>query len=333
MKLLLEGLCLIFKWEDLGLVFSLEQNSHLMPGWHDSHAQAPNAVIMSNFVRIYFCSRPKPEKDGNVVSIGMYVDVIPDEDFRIISISQNPLIELGAKGEFDEFGTYPISVLREGSDFTAIYGGWSRPLEVPFEVSLGLATSLDGVHFKKLGNGPIIGPNEFEPFVLTSPKIRKYDEFYVIAYTSGIRWFRHNGRMEVIYRIRIAFSTDKITWNRFDQEIIPTVLGDEEAQACPDIYFKDGLYHMFFCYRNSINFRLDVNNSYKLGYAYSSDLKNWTRKDGLSAINGESPEWCQNMQAYPNVFDYKGSTYMLYLGDGTGKYGFGAAKLVNQNDI
>jgi hypothetical protein len=37
------------------------------------------------------------------------------------------------------------------------------------------------------------------------------------------------------------------------------------------------------------------------------------------------------MQAYPNVFDFGGKTYMLYLGNGTGIQGFGAAIRVENN--
>ena len=322
-----------FEWEDLGLVFSVEQNRRLLPGYINSHAQAPNTIVFDDYVRIYFCSRSLSDKEGNVTSVGMYADCLPNENFRIKAISQEPIIELGTMGEFDEFGTYPISILHEKNEFTAIYGGWSRPLEVPFEVSLGLARSSDGEKFIKSGNGPILGANESEPFVITSPKIRKFGDLYVLAYTSGIKWFKHDSKMEIIYRIRIAFSKDKVNWERFGNEIISTVLGDDEAQACPDIYFKDGEYHMFFCYRNSTNFRAEKEHSYKLGYACSNDLMNWTRNDNQSKFQGDFPLWCLNMQAYPNVFDFHDSTYMLFLGNETGKFGFGAAKLVNKNGI
>ncbi len=321
-------LFLKFRWKNLGLVFNLEEIQGL-PSWHSSHAQAPNVVQMRDFVRVYFCGRQGPDINGNFISLGMYADLIPGEKFELIEIGQIPIMELGAVGEFDEFGTYPISILKDTDKFIAYYGGWSRPKEVPFDVSLGLATSQDGKHFKKYGNGPVLGAVPDEPFVITSPKIRKYQDKYILAYTAGVRWFEYQGRKEIIYRNRIAFSADGLNWQRLGREIIETRIGDDEAQACPDIYFKDGIFHMFFCYRSSINFRDNTEFSYKIGYARSLDLISWERDDEKSSFLPSNETWDKDMQAYPNVFDFKGSTYMLYLGNETGLAGFGAAKLVN----
>jgi hypothetical protein len=313
-----------FNWKNLGLVFDLA-TLNLTPNWHVSHAQAPNVVDMGEFVRVYFCGRQGPDDLGNFISLGMYADVVPGEKFAIIEVSQTPIMELGELGEFDEFGTYPISVIKNSSGFLAYYGGWTRPKGVPFDVALGLATSDDGKKFTKFGNGPILSATPNEPFVITSPKIRHLAGKFVLAYTAGVKWFDHEGKKEIIYRNRIAFSDDGVVWNRLGREIIRTKIGHDEAQACPDIYTRDGEYHMFFCYRSSKNFRDDSRFSYKIGYAHSTDLINWQRNDSKSVFLESQESWDHEMQAYPNVFDFKGNTYMLYLGNGTGSQGFGAA--------
>ena len=89
----------------------------------------------------------------------------------------------------------------------------------------------------------------------------------------------------------------------------------------------NGIYHMFFCYRHGLDFRSNSSKSYKIGYAYSKDLVNWTRDD--SQINlDESPEnWDSEMIAYPNIFELDGRFYMLYCGNGNGRTGFGLAVL------
>jgi predicted GH43/DUF377 family glycosyl hydrolase len=326
----LEKLLLQFNWQNLGLVFDLAALD-LSPDWHISHAQAPNVVDMGDFVRVYFCGRQSPDDSGNFVSLGMYADVIPGESFRVLEVSQTPILDLGGLGEFDEFGTYPISVIRNSVEFLAYYGGWSRPKDVPFDVALGLATSVDGKKFVKFGNGPVLSATPNEPFVITSPKIRHFQGKYVLAYTSGVRWFDFDGRKEIIYRNRIAFSNDGKNWNRLGREIIQTKIGHDEAQACPDIYAINGEYHMFFCYRSSKNFRDDPRFSYKLGYAHSTNLVDWHRDDSKSVFLESQENWDSEMQAYPNVFDFKGKTYMLYLGNGTGVQGFGAAIRVENN--
>ncbi len=283
---------------------------------------------MGEFVRVYFTARPSPDDLGNYISHGMYVDLIPGKKFEVLSICDHPIMELGQLGEFDEFGTYPISVLKDSNTYLAYYGGWTRPRDVPFDVALGLAISKDGKTFKKFGNGPILSANAEEPFVITSPKIRKYNDIYVLSYTAGLKWFEFQGRKEIIYRIRLALSVDGINWKRLGYEIIETRLGDNEAQACPDIFYKDGIYHMFFCYRSSVNFRENSKYSYKIGYAYSLDLKNWVRDDTKSTFLKTDKTWDASMQAYPNVFEFEGIIYMLYLGNETGRFGFGAAELV-----
>lgn len=315
------------KWKDLGLVFDVGNNPRL-PDWHYSHAQAPNAVVFEDFVRVYFTGRPFPDENGNFLSRAMYVDLDPTDSFKLLDISSEPILGLGAPGSFDEHGTYPFTVLRENNRYVALYGGWSRTVTVPFDISLGLATSDDGKSFKRYGNGPVLGPNLYEPFVITSPKIRKFAGKYFLTYTAGKKWFKHDGRMEIIYKLRQAESYDLINWTRSGVNMIPDVLGEDEAQACGDIFQTDSGFHMFFCYRAATDFRSNITNSYKIGYAFSIDLKTWDRKDSFAGINPTQNSWDEQMCAYPNVFNFDGKTYVLYLGNETGRMGFGAKMLI-----
>ncbi len=42
---------------------------------------------------------------------------------------------------------------------------------------------------------------------------------------------------------------------------------------------------MYFVYREGLNFRTVKGRGYKIGYAYSNDLINWTRDDNMSGID------------------------------------------------
>ena len=149
---------------------------------------------MGEFVRVYFCGRPIADEFGNFVSRGMYADLVPGKTFKILKIGEFPILELGNLGEFDEFGTYPISVIRKFGSYYAFYGGWSRPKAVPFDVAIGLATSNDGEKFTKYGNGPIFGASPKEPFVITSPKIRYFNQRFLIK--------RYHKSIKIIMLIR-----------------------------------------------------------------------------------------------------------------------------------
>lgn len=319
----------MLKWKDLGLVFDVQKNI-FKPNWHASHAQAPNAVVFDEFVRVYFTGRPKADNTGNFISRAMFVDFDPEENFKILNVSPEPVLDLGGPGFFDEHGTYPVSVIRKNGIFSAIYGGWSRGVSVPFDISLGLAQSEDGIFFQKVGVGPILAPTLNEPFVITSPKIRFLQGHYFLTYTAGVKWFKHDGKVEIVYKLRSAHSDDLINWHRSGMNIIPDTLGVDEAQACGDIIQTSTGFHMFYCYRSSIDFRENPLHSYKIGYAHSLDLQSWVVKNKYAGISPTVGAWDEKMCAYPNVFQYKGKTYILYLGNGTGLAGFGAKVLLGE---
>lgn len=315
-------------WNKIGAIFDPSSIKD-RPEWMHGFAQAPNAIIFENFVRVYFCCRPLPDGRKQFVSYCAFVDFDRQNLHNVLRISEKPVLSLGGLGAFDEFGTYPVSFARDGDDIVAIYGGWSRCESVPFNISLGYARSSDGgVTFSKVGVGPILSHSINEPFVVTSPKIRKYNNKWVLAYTAGRKWFLdETGVPEIIYKLRMAFSDDGINWDRLDKDLIPDCIGEDEAQACPDIIQKNGKYHMFFCYRYGTDFRSNPSRSYRLGYANSTDLLNWKRDDTQIALDVTPGSWDAEMIAYPHVFDLDGQTYMLYGGNGNGRTGFGLAKL------
>lgn len=314
-------------WVKQGLIFSVHDVTN-RPHWFHSFAQAPNAVVLDDRIRVYFCCRPKPDQDGMYVSYGSFVDLERHDPTQIIALAQRPIISLGGLGMFDEFGTYPISVIKIGQEFLAYYGGWSRCRSVPFNVSIGLAKSIDGgTTFIKSGSGPILSHSLDEPFVITSPKIRKFGDLFWLTYTAGQKWFFHQGRPEIVYKLRSAFSKDGINWTRLGYNLIRDKIGPDEAQACGDIFFSNGIYHMFFCYRGSKDFRLNRNHSYRIGYASSLDLYHWERDDSKVTIDISVYGWDSEMVAYPNIFSIDERIYMLYLGNGVGRDGFGIACL------
>ena len=316
----------MFKWNKLGLLLEPARLAG-KPEWFNEFAQAPNSILFDTFVRIYFCCRPKADAGGQYVSYCTYVDLNRDNLFEVVNMAREPVLELGGLGTFDEFGTYPVSTIRDGADILACYGGWTRCESVPFNVSLGMARSTDGGNsFVKFGPGPVLSHSLDEPFVVTSPKIRRYGDTWYLAYTAGRKWLIADGRPEVIYKLRMAHSADGIHWTRLDRDIITDRLGADEAQACPDIFFSNGKYHMFFCYRYSHQFR-GKENGYRIGYASSHDLHNWTRDDSKAGITISDTGWDAEMISYPHVFELDGEIYMAYLGNQVGREGFGLARL------
>ena len=300
------------------------------PDWMIDFAQAPNSMILEDRVRVYFCTRGKPDSNYQYVSQLAYVDLDKDNLTKIIGISDSPCIDLGGLGEFDQFGIYPASILKTKNDIIAAYGGWTRCTSVPFNVSIGMAKSTDGgKSFQKIGRGPVLSPHLNEPFVISSPKLRFYNGRYVLSYISGVKWIKDdNGRPEIIYKLRIAFSDDLVNWERLGRNIIEDRLGENEAQACPDIIYKEGMYHMFYCYRDALDFRDNPNNSYRIGYATSHNLREWQRDDEkISDLHHSETGWDSKMVSYPHALEMNGKSFLLYGGNGNGKTGIGLAEI------
>lgn len=317
----------MFNWEKLGRIFIPQ--SVLDKPWLKEFAQAPAVLIFETFVRVYFSCRPSPEADGQYVSYTAYVDLDRNDLTKIINLANKPILELGEKGSFDEFGIYPVSVIRRDEDIIAYYGGWTRCESIPFTVSIGAAISHDeGITFTKLGKGPLLTSNFTDPFVLSGPKIRKFNDRWYLWYVAGISWQIHDNRTESVYKIRIATSDDGLNWTRTGVNIIADKLEQDECQASPDVFFYKNRYHMFFCYKYGLDFRNNAR-GYRIGYAFSDDLLNWTRDDTKVGIDISDSGWDDQSIAYPHVFQLDDQVYMLYLGNQVGRFGFGLARLKN----
>lgn len=315
----------MFRWRKLGKVFTPEEFRDRP--WLHEFAQAPATLLLDDVVRVYFSCRPPADELGQYVSYSAWVDLDRSNLFRVREVSGQPVLNLGGVGAFDEFGVYPFTVARDGEMVRAWYAGWTRCESVPFNTAIGCAVSHDGGRcFERVGPGPALGFSPDEPFVLSGPKIRRFGGVWHLFYIAGRKWKVVDGRPEPVYKIRLATSEDGLRWQRLGRDLIESRIEEDEAQASPDVFFANGRYHMFFCYRRSVDYR-GRENGYRIGYAWSTDLRSWTRDDARAGIDVSERGWDSEMVSYPHVFEVDGQIYMAYLGDQVGRHGFGLAAL------
>ena len=320
----------MFYWKKLGKVFdpTIYENR---PEWCNEFAQGENSIILKDRIRVFFCCREKPDENGQTVSRVSYVDLDKSNPLKIINIADHPVFEPGKIGAFDEFGTYPFCPIKVEEKVYGYYGGVQRCESIPFTVQIGCVISDDnGNTFNRIGAGPVLTSSLYEPYMVCSPKVRVYNGKWYMFYSAGYKWTKEQERPEICYKIRMAVSDDGIEWKKLNTNILPNTLGDLESQACGDIIYKNGKYHMFFCYRGHTDFRKNKSNSYRISYACSDDLMNWKRFDDKAGIDVSDNEndWDGQMVAYPHIFEANDNIYMLYLGNQVGRYGFGIAQLV-----
>ena len=314
------------RWQKLGKIFDPTEH-HLRQNCFE-FAQSPQTLVMSDRVRVYFSTR---ERD----SIGKYLSHVAFVDFDknmrdIIGISNHCIIELGELGCFDEHGIFPINVLRDGNKVLAYTTGWNRKVSVSVDASIGLAISHDeGRTFQKQGKGPVLSASLHEPFLIGDAFVARYEDLYQMWYIYGTKWKKFVGSdpLDRVYKIAHASSEDGINWHREGRQIMADRLNADECQALPTVFHRDGVYHMYFCYRQAHGFRTQSDSAYRIGYAHSVDLLNWERNDSNAGIDVSGEGWDSQMQCYPHTFKLDENVYMLYNGNEFGRFGFGLAIL------
>lgn len=313
---------------DSGLIFEIQpgQISAISLGW----AQGPNQIAIGGRRRIYFSTRVK-DSENYVYSEVRFVDFSLDLSEQLSSVSE-PVLGRSGPGCFDEHGIFPLHPIQlsnhDNVNFKALSCGWQRKKSVDIEMKIGeLATQDGGKTFKRVFDGPLMGPNSVEPFLIGDPFVLENGEKSLIYYIYGSSWQRNqSGIPEREYKIGVA-SYDHAKSEVSERVGVPIISDaiENEAQAMPTVVNFKGLFHMFFCYRSVFEFREKQSSAYKLAHAYSHDGLSWKRSTA-SFLNPKS-EWDSRMQCYPNAFVYNDDIHILYNGNNFGFLGFGCTKI------
>ena len=314
------------KWRKQGLLF--EPARHGLPAGSVGFAQSPQALVRDDSIRIYFSTR-KRDCTSQYVSEVAYVDF--DHGLqRVLRLSSRPVLANAGLGCFDEHGIFPVNVVRHEGAVLAYTCGWSRRISVPVETAIGLAVSHDGGEtFTRVGRGPVMGRTADEPCLVGDPFVMVRNGRFHMWYIYGTKWMESASEPGPvrIYKIAYATSGDGRSWQRDGARIVADAIGEDECQALPTVIEVDGVFHMYFCYRYATDFRTNASRGYRLGHAWSQDMRRWTRDDERGGIALSDQGWDSQMQCYPHAFWCGDQAYLLYNGNAFGRDGFGVAAL------
>ncbi|HRF73175.1 MAG TPA: hypothetical protein PL117_10415 [Accumulibacter sp.] len=316
------------RWNKLGKIF--DPTHYKLPNDCVQFAQAPQALVFDDFVRVYFSTRAVDPGNGKYLSHIAFVDL--RKNLReVIRVSDKTVIPLGGLGCFDEHGIFPMSVMRHGDAVYAYTCGWNRRVSVSVDTAIGLAISRDdGLTFERIGDGPVLAASLHEPCLVGDGFVKLIGGVFHMWYIFGTGWkkFAADEAPDRTYKIGHAVSSDGVEWVKEEaRQIIANRLGADESQALPTVIEIDGRQHMFFCYRHSSDFRKNKERAYRIGHAWSDDLLNWTRDDEEPLIDVTPGDWDAEMLCYPHAFECDGAVYLLYNGNEFGRHGFGLAVL------
>jgi hypothetical protein len=315
------------RWQRHGKIF--DPTEHRLPAGCTQFAQSPQALVCDDFVRIYFSTRAV-DTTGKFLSHVAFVDM-PRNLREVIQVAERPVIPLGGLGCFDEHGIFPMNVLRVGDEVWGYTTGWNRRVSVSVDTAIGLAISRDGgSSFERIGDGPVLAQSLHEPCLVGDGFVRQVGDRFHMWYIFGTGWKRHavDAAPDRTYKIGHAVSDDGIEWRKEEaRQIVADRLGPDESQALPTVIRIGERWHMFFCYRQSFDFRNHPGRGYRIGHAWSDDLSNWSRDDDDPHLVSVPGDWDGDMQCYPHVFECDGRICLLYNGNQFGRHGFGLATL------
>jgi predicted GH43/DUF377 family glycosyl hydrolase len=297
------------KWRKIGKIFKADSQFD----WINSHTSMPSTLyIEKNIFRVYFATRCKNQK-----SRVAYIEVDLDLPSQPLSLSLEPVLNIGKPGFFDDSGVYPGNILMHDDGVLRMYYcGRNNGISPLYYMSIGLAESQDqGKTFTRVFNAPMLGRSEYDPWMVSTPYVIQKELEHHMFYLSGIGWDIKNNKS--FYDIKYASSSNGLHWNREGKTILSLREGESNI-AAPSIVKWGDNYAMFFSYVGN-------NRNYKIGMAYSENLIEWNRVEDPAGLALGPDSWDSEAMAYPHVFWHNEKLYLLYSGNSNGRDGLGLA--------
>ncbi len=199
--------------------------------WAHHYAFPPTPYSLNDEVlRLYvgFCD------ECTVARVG-YVDVLKDNPGEVVAVSQNPVLDIGIPGTFDDNGVLPTSLLSVGNELYLYYVGYQLGRKLNYYQFQGLAISSDGGNtFNRAKRVPIIDRSDKELFNRTSAFVMRETTVYKMWYVAGSEWIYVNGKPLPKYNLRYVESKDGVSW-------------PEEGVVCLDFANVDSMSHPGSC--------------------------------------------------------------------------------------
>ncbi len=298
-------------WKKLGCVFNCQQISN----WQNSHAYVPTTLTLPDRIRVYIAFRDAE----NIGRIG-FVDIDLDNPMRVLGVSENPCLDIGPLGAFDDSGMTPLSVIKNEDEIWLYYAGWHLSQTVRYHLFTGLAISLDGgINFKRHSNVPVLDRTEQAWLVRSGVCVLKDGETWKCWGATGSEMIEIDGKKIPTYDWSYIESKDGISWPPHHKvAIFKDIDHGITGYGRSHVFKENNIYKAWIPVRTYKGYQ-------SIGYSESSDGLNWSEleyKNGLfPSVDGfDSKEVC-----FPNVFDVGARRYMVYNGNDFGKTGFGLA--------
>ena len=302
------------KWQKRGLIYAPAGDR-----WWTKHRYAfnPTVELSGDGLRVYFASLD----ERNHGRVG-YVVVDATDPRRIKYEAEEPVLDIGPPGAFDDSGVNPSCVISVGGRLHLYYIGWQRCERVPYMLFSGLAVAGGETdEFRRHARVPVFDRTDAEPFSRSAPCVLAEHDSFRAWYWSCESWTVEEGWVHYNNVIRHAVSDDGVRWRATEHVCVAPDGALDYAVGRPWVIRDGDLYRMWYSIRSRSR------PSYRIGYAESADGLSWARRDSEVGIGPSADGWDSEMICHPCVVDVEGRRYLFYNGNRHGLEGFGCAEL------
>lgn len=282
----------------------------------NSYAQMPTPQLEGEFLKVFFSSR---NLSGQSVPHQVTLD---SRNFRV-AFKAIPLeIPFGELGSFDLDGLMPSSVISISGDTHLYYVGWIKGNSTPYQLGIGLAKKLNGLDdFTKVGLGPILDRSLENPFFVTTPHVFPVQGGYKMLFSSGRGWKKYDSRVESLYGVKEAYSSDGINWSEFKK----VNFGESVTECIARPFYSNS--HIYISRRDAFDFRKS-SKGYRIEvYAHQIGMD---LTKCVSLWNDEIQD--HSDRAYSSIIEIEQRRFVLYNGTSFGKHGFHVAEEVIRHE-
>ncbi|MDA0747693.1 MAG: hypothetical protein O2954_14320 [bacterium] len=245
------------------------------------------------------------------------------------------ILDVGSTGNFDSRWCVLPCVHSFGKKWHLYYtGNEGTNLGLQSFPGIGLATSDDGIHFKKYASDPVITGDQVPQYpnnrgiagggTILEDLQADGTIGYRMYYTLAVGTKNENVQIDQEKHCAVCHSMDGIHWTDHSLILSPrkNVSSEDIAVAAPFVWKRGDKYRMLYC---GIGTRWGY---YSISEATSEDGYVWDCGEGdenLSLTPDPSAAWESQMVEYPSLIKEQNRLRLFYCGNGYGATGIGTA--------
>lgn len=287
--------------------------------WKDNSALTPTPFLLDLETIRIFTSFRDPSGTGRIG----FIDVSAHDPSLIKNISEEPVVDIGEPGCFDDNGMILGDVISCNSQLHLYYVGFQIPTKCKFLAFSGLAISNNnGISFKKYSSIPILDRKQGYETINAIHTVleEKSKNIFRVWCGAGNSWIEENNNSFPSYRVTYIESPDGINFSSSLPSVHIPLLKDEYRLGRPRVYKLESSYLMLFTYAK-------IGESYQIGFATSPDGYIWERNKLPPFTLKESELKDCGLISYPTFINAAGNKYIFFNGSDMGFNGIYCAKI------